>query len=183
MDMLTQTLIEDLLLDFPTLLVGKHPVGKLRMPAQAVATQFDTILSAEVSNLVSLFKVPYALLRMQHTGFHVVLSSNAAEFGLHQINLVSISDVTLIQCNTNHKVVLVGILQLHGGIWINRCTPLCPRTQTIHGHHDGQNSFQSLFHLVIIKLVNSSDYLRLQRYKKKVTPAIAGVTNSLADVS
>ena len=64
MDVFTQTLIEHFLLHFPTFLVSEHPVSKLRVPAKAVATQFDTILTAEVGNLVGPFKVPYALLGM-----------------------------------------------------------------------------------------------------------------------
>ena len=52
MDMLAQTLVEHLLFHLLTLLVGKHPVGKLSMPAQTVTTHLDAVLAAEVGDTV-----------------------------------------------------------------------------------------------------------------------------------
>ena len=76
-----------------------------------MATQFDTVLAAEISNFVSWFPVPLAFLRMNHTGFHVVLSRNAVELLLHQRDLLGLRDVTLVHCHTYHKVILIGILK------------------------------------------------------------------------
>ena len=51
-DMLAQTLVEHFLLHRLALLVGEHPVGKLRVPAEAVATHLDAVLAAEVGDAV-----------------------------------------------------------------------------------------------------------------------------------
>ena len=81
------------------------------MPQEIVTTQLDTVLAAEVGNLVCILPVPHTLFGMNHTGFHVVLSSNAVELLFHQRNLLGLCDVTLVHCHTYHKVILVGILE------------------------------------------------------------------------
>ena len=104
-----------------------------------MSTQFDTVLTTEVGNLVGLFEVPYTLFGMQLAGLHIILSSDTAKLSLHQSNLVVIAYVTLIQGNANHEVILIGILQFYIRIRISRCSPLCPRTQAVHSHRNGQN--------------------------------------------
>ena len=111
MDMFAQTLVENLLLDGTSFLVLKHPVGKLRVPAQAVSAQLDAVLTAEIGNLVCLLKIPDALLGMEHTGFHVVLSSDAVKLTQCQRLLVLIGHITLVQGDAYHKIVLIGIFQ------------------------------------------------------------------------
>ena len=51
-DMFAQTLVEHFLLDGLTLLVGEHPVGKLRVPAETVTTHLDAVLATEVGDAV-----------------------------------------------------------------------------------------------------------------------------------
>ena len=95
------------------------------MPAKAVTTQFDTILTAEVSDFVGLLPVPLTLLRMQLTGLHIVLSRDAAELSLHQINLVVVTHITLVQGYTNQEIVLVSVFQFNTWIWVLGSSPLC----------------------------------------------------------
>ena len=51
-DMLAQTLVENFFLHGLALLVCKHPVGKLRVPAQTVSTHLDAVLATEVGDAV-----------------------------------------------------------------------------------------------------------------------------------
>ena len=117
------------------------------MPAEAVTTQLDTVLTAEVGNLIGLLEVPYTLFRMQLTGLHIVLGSDTAKLTFYQSNLAVIANVALVEGNANQEIILVGILQFYRRIGIGGRAPLCPRTQTVHGQHDGQNGLKSLFHL------------------------------------
>ena len=94
------------------------------MPAEAVTTQLNTVLTAEVGDLVSFLKVPHALFRMQFTGLHIVFGSNTAKFALNQSYLVVITYVALVKGNANQEVILIGILQFYGWIRIGGCAPL-----------------------------------------------------------
>ena len=125
MDMIAQTLVEHLLLHGLTLLVGKHPVGKLRVPAQTVTTHLDTVLTAEVSNLVGFLKVPNALLRMDFAWFPVILGSHTVKLLLDNLDLSGISHIRLIDSHTNREVILIGILQTRTCGIIYRASPLC----------------------------------------------------------
>ena len=154
MNVFAQTLIEHFLFDLLTLLVGEHPVGKLRVPAQAVTTQLDAVLTAEVSNLVGTLKVPHALFGMQFTGLHVILSSDAVELSLHQINLVGRTHITLVKSYTNHEVVLVSVLQFNTGVWICWSSKLCPCAHACHRQHKGESHFKCLFHCVDFRIKN-----------------------------
>ena len=124
-DMVAQTLVEHLLLDGLALLVGEHPVGKLRVPAQAVAAHLDAVLAAEVGYLVGLLEVPHALLRVDLSRLPVVFSCDAVEILLDECNLSLIADIALVDCYADGEVVLVGILQPDVGPGVN-LPPLCP---------------------------------------------------------
>ena len=113
-DVLTQALVEHFLLHWLTFAVGEHPVGKLRMPAEAVATQLDAVLAAEVSNLVGTLPVPHTLFRMNLAGLHVVLSGDGVELLLDESNLIGVRHIALVHGHTNREVVLVGI---HHATW------------------------------------------------------------------
>ena len=119
-DVLTKTLVEHFLLHGLSLLVGK-----LRVPAQAMAAHLDTVLTAEVGNLVGTLEVPDTLLRMNLTGLPVVLSRYAVELLLHESFLSLVADVALVKCNTNGEILFVGIFQTYVSPWVD-LTPLCP---------------------------------------------------------
>ena len=127
MNVVTQTLVEHFLLHWLAFLVGEHPVGKLAVPAQAVAAHLDTVLAAEVGNLVGLLEVPDTLLRVNLTGFPVVLGGNAVELLLDECLLGLVADVALVECHTDGEVILVGILQSYIITWVN-LSELCPCT-------------------------------------------------------
>ena len=126
MDMFAQALVEYLLLHILTFLVCEHPVGKLGVPTEAMTTQLDAVLTAEVGNLIGFFPVPLSLLGMQLAGLHVVLSCDAVELALDQTYLVVIAHVTLVEGDANHEVVLVGIFQFDIRIGVCGCASLCP---------------------------------------------------------
>ena len=132
MDVVTQSLVEHLFLDGLALLVHEHPVGKLIVPAEAVTTQLDAILAAEVGNLVGSLPVPFSLLGMQFAGFHVVLGCDAVELALDEAYLVGIAHVALVEGDANHEVVLVGILQLNTRIGVCWCSSLCPCSHAVN---------------------------------------------------
>ena len=98
------------------------------MPAKTVSTQLDTILTTEIGNLIGLFEVPHALLRVNHTRFHIVLGCDAAELLIDKIYLILVRHVALIYCDANHEIILVSVLHSHVGIWVNGSAPLCPNT-------------------------------------------------------
>ena len=125
MDMLAQTLVEHLFLHLLAFLVGEHPVGKLRVPAEAVAAHLDTVLTAEVGNLVGLLKVPHALLRVQLSGFHVVLGGHAVELFQDEFLLCVVANVALVQCHADSEIVLVGIFQSYVCSWVGTLSELC----------------------------------------------------------
>jgi hypothetical protein len=81
------------------------------MPEEAMATEPDVVLTAEIGHAVSLFPVPYTFLRMQLTGLHHILSRETVVVGEDEIDLFRMADVTGIDSYANGKVVLVGILQ------------------------------------------------------------------------
>ena len=111
MDMLAQPLVEHLLLDGASLLVGEHPVAELRVPTQAVASQLDAVLAAIVSYTVGSTPVPHTLCRMHRYGLHIVLSRHTVEFTLDKRHLTVCRDVTLVYGYSDAEVVLVGIFQ------------------------------------------------------------------------
>ena len=106
-----------------------------------MATQFDAVLTTEIGNLVGLLPVPLTLLGMQFTWLHVVLGSDAVELSLHQINLVVIAHITLVEGYTNHEVVLVSVFQFHSWIRILGGSPLCPKARGCHSQHEGKGGF------------------------------------------
>ena len=123
--MLAQALVEYLFLDGLALLVLEHPVGKLRMPAEVMSTQFDTVLTAEIGNAVGSTEVPNTFLGLHQSHLHVIFCSDAVEVLLDECNLVRILNVSLVHCDTNGEIVFVGIFQSNSRIWINWLRPLC----------------------------------------------------------
>ncbi len=78
-DVLTQTLVEHFLLNRTSFLVLEHPVGELRVPAEAVSAQLDATLAGKVGNRVCPTPVPDTFGRMDGDGLHVVLGCQAVE--------------------------------------------------------------------------------------------------------
>ena len=133
MDMLSHTSKENLLCG----VIFVHPFTNLRMPHQAVTTQLNTILTAEVSNTVSSFPCKFTFIRFGQLRLHVVLSSNTIKFTLNERLLFSICNVTLIESNTNPEIIFVGIFQ-----------PLSPhRCRTTHHECYNESLFKTLFHV------------------------------------
>jgi hypothetical protein len=100
-----------------------------------VTAHLDTVLTAEVSNLVGLLKVPYTLLRMNLTGLPVVLGSYTVELLDDKSLLSIITYIALVQRYTNGKIILVGILQADILSGIN-LTPLCKYRRSAHYGQD-----------------------------------------------
>ena len=105
LDVLLHTLVEHLLRG----VVAKHPAAYLRMPHQAVATQFDTILAGEVGNAVSILPVKLSFPWFGRFWFHVVLSRDRVELLSDEILLLCVRHITLVDGDANHEVVLVGV--------------------------------------------------------------------------
>ena len=110
MYMVAQTLIEHFLADRLSFLVGEHPVGKLAMPCQAVATHLHTILAAPVGYAVGTTKVPHTLFGMYLTWLHCILSSDAIEILFHHGHLLGRCHIADIKGHANGEVVLVSVL-------------------------------------------------------------------------
>jgi hypothetical protein len=100
-----------------------------------MTAHLDTILTAEVGNLVCTLKIPHALLRMNLTGLPVVLGSHTVELLDDEGFLSIVTYITLVQCYTNGKISLVGILQADILSGVN----LTPLGKYGRATHDGQN--------------------------------------------
>jgi hypothetical protein len=100
-----------------------------------VTTHLDTVLTAEVGNLVSLLKVPHTLLRMNLTGLPVILGSHTVELLDDEGLLGIVTYITLVQRYTNGKITFVGILQADILSGVN-LTPLCKYGRATHDGHD-----------------------------------------------
>ena len=120
MDVFTQTLVEHFLRHRLAILVVEHPVGKLRVPNQAVTTQLDAVLAAEVCDSIGILPTPHTLLRMQFTRLHVVLSRNAVVVFLDDFHRLRVVDVAHVHCHTHGEVTLVSVLVtlVRVGVWI-----------------------------------------------------------------
>ena len=110
MDMIPETLVEDFLRNFIALVVNEHPVCELAVPAEGVSAKRNTVLTAEVCDLVSVFPVPLAFTRLERNHLHVVFSCDAVEVLLDQSDLVRILDISDVYSNTHCEVILIGIL-------------------------------------------------------------------------
>ena len=115
--MVAQALVEHFFLHGLALLVYKHPVGKLGVPAEVMAAEGDVVLATEVGNAVGTLEVPHALGGVHLAHLHVVLSGDAVELFLHQGHLSGVVNVGLVYCHANGEVVFVGVFQ-----------SLCPQT-------------------------------------------------------
>ena len=110
-DMLTQTLVEHLFRHRLSVLVLQHPVAELGMPAEAVATQLDAVLSAEVGDAVGTVPVPHTFSRMNRNRLHVVLRRDAVVLFFDDRSLCRIGQVALVHGHSNRKVVFIGVFQ------------------------------------------------------------------------
>ena len=96
MYVVAHTLVENLLCHWLALLVGEHPVGKLRVPTEAVSAHLYAILSAPVGYAVCSSPVPHVFFRVNLAWFHGVLSRYAIEVLLHYCHLFCRRDITEI---------------------------------------------------------------------------------------
>ncbi len=142
MDVFAQTLVEHFFLDGTAFLVGKHPVGKLRVPAKAVSTQLNAVLAGEVSDAVGSTPVPFAFLRLQHTRFHVVLSRHAVKLLAYKCSLFRHADVKPVDSDTDFEVVLISFLQCRIAGFSLWSSKLCLCTGDAHSkEHQGKGGF------------------------------------------
>ena len=107
--MLLHTSEEHLFLHELLVLVVEHPITHLRVPHQAVTTQLNAVLAAEIGNLVGVLPVELALLGFGGLRLHVVFSSDAVELLLDKGNLLRDLNVVLVDGYSNGEVVLIGI--------------------------------------------------------------------------
>ena len=125
------------------------------MPAKTVTTHLDTVLTAEISNLVGTLKVPHAFLRMNLTGLPVVLGSHTVELLEDECLLCIITHIALVQRYTNGKITLVGIFQSYILSGIN-LTPLCKCTRTSrHSQDQSDKKLLDHFNISIFQFFNS----------------------------
>ena len=89
-----------------------------------MTAHLDTILTAEVSNLVCTLEIPHTLLRMNLTGLPVVLGSHTVELLDDEGFLGIVSYIALIQRHTDGEIPLIGIFQTNIFSGIN-LTKLC----------------------------------------------------------
>ena len=94
-----------------SLLLIEHPLACLVVPSKTVTTELDFILTAEISDAVSLCPVPHTISRMDRDWLHVVLSSDTVKLRLDKSLLLWHTDVTLIDSDTDTKIILVCLLQ------------------------------------------------------------------------
>ena len=127
-DMFAQTLVEHFFRHRLSILVLQHPVAELGMPAEAVATQLDAILTAEVGDAVGTVPVPYAFSRMNRNRLHVVLCGDAVILFFDDRSLCRIGQVALVHGHSNRKVVFIGVFQ-SCVILRNTRLPLCTDCQ------------------------------------------------------
>ena len=103
MDVLAQPFVEDLLGYFPAKRVGKHPVGKLIVPAQAVASHLHAMPAAEVGYAVGPLPGIYSFARMNGCRLHGILGGGGAEVGCHQFMLPLLAHVGDTQSHSDVK--------------------------------------------------------------------------------
>ena len=99
-------------------LIGEHPVGKLRVPAEAMSTHLDAVLATEVGNFVGFFPVPDTLLGMYLAGFHVVLGGDGVELLFDESNLIGIRHIALVHSDANREEIFVGVLHATWHLWL-----------------------------------------------------------------
>ena len=101
--------------------VGKHPVGCLRMPHQAVADDLQVVLLAVVDKLVGHTEVEDALSGCEHLALHAVLRHGAIEMTVDDgICLWHLPiALPLVDGRTDEEIFAHGILQTlsHGCQW------------------------------------------------------------------
>ena len=119
-DVFAQTLIEHFLSHFLTILVSKHPVTELRVPAKAVSTHLDAVLATEVCNGISILPSPLTFSWVNRDRLHVVLSRNAVVVFLDDFHRLRVVDVAHVHCHTHGEVTLVSVLVtlVRVGVWI-----------------------------------------------------------------
>ena len=110
MDIFLKTLVENFLAYRLAFLIGKHPVGKLRMPNQAVPAHLQPIGTAEVGNAVCSTPMPHILSRMDGRRLHLVFASHAVKLAEHH-QLLFRRQIPHIQGNTHLEIIPVCILQ------------------------------------------------------------------------
>ena len=75
-----------------------------------MATELDAVLTCEIGDAVSLLPVEYAFLGLGRLGLHGILGGNAVELPLDEGHLIGIGDIAVIDSDTDHEIVLVGVL-------------------------------------------------------------------------
>ena len=111
LDVALHPLVEFLLGKEVSFLVLIDPRSNLGMPHKAMAAELDTVLTAEVCDLVGILPGVLTSPGLGHDRLHVVLSGDAVELLLKQRYLLRSGDIPLIDCNANHEIVLVGVLE------------------------------------------------------------------------
>ena len=110
LDVALHPLVELLLGKEVSFLVLIDPGTDLGMPHKAVTTELDTVLTAEVCNLVRIRPSVFSFPGLGHNWLHVVLSGDAVELLLDKGYLLRSGDIPLIDSNANHEIILVGVL-------------------------------------------------------------------------
>ena len=95
--MVAQPFVEHFLGDELAFVVVEHPVGKLRVPDEAVSAHLDAVLAAEVGNAVCFFPFPDARSRMNLAGLHDVLAGHTVELLPDEVLLGSITHVSRVE--------------------------------------------------------------------------------------
>ena len=134
-------------------LVLVHPGADLAVPHQGVAAHLDTVLAAEVRDLVGILPVELALAGLGGLGFHRVLGGDAVELAEDDLDLVRFRDVAVVHGDTDLEVVLVGVLQAVGGLRDGAGTPLGPgrdRTQDQGAKSGNERSFHIRNNLCVV---------------------------------
>ena len=80
------------------------------MPAEAVTTQRNVVLTAIVGNAIGTAPIPDTFLGMYGNRFHGILCCNTIEFLPYKLHLLRSRHVPAINGNTNLEVVLISIL-------------------------------------------------------------------------
>ena len=103
--------VQDFTRNVVPVLVLEEPVTNLLVPHKAVAAQFDSVLPAEICNLVSVVPIELSLIRLYQLRLHHILRRHAVEVPLYQGNLCGICDIPQINGYTYGKIRLVSFLK------------------------------------------------------------------------
>ena len=141
MYMRAQTLVEHFLSHFLAFLVGKHPVGKLRVPSQTVSAHLHAVGTAPVSDAVGSGEVPHVFLRMNLSRLHGVFSRDTIEVFLHDSHLFWRGNITEVECHTHGEIIFVGVFVACWLFYWKLSWSLCHDSACSHRQHQREASF------------------------------------------